>query len=536
MTENHRLAADGVLEDGVSTRPATAAELAGFDRAEEVLSQFRAPVLYRAEHPNERLFVACFDGTWNDMREDPEHTTNVGLIARQLDDVEQASAGRIHSAYVDGIGTDGSGLQRAVDGAIGFSYDARLETMYEQLMVQARRWKQENPDAEIRIVDLGFSRGAEEAAGFARLVHQRGIADPTGYRRFRGDDGQMHVEFTKPPLVATGAVAQAEALFDPVGTGHPRAHDRRPPASVISGFQLVAADERRNLFQSTSIMDPGQSHDGRFLSVTVPGAHSDVGGGYHRNGLAMRSSDLMADYINGLTDPPLLQKQLMQADPRLDVIHRSEEGAFFYRTSVFDAHGERGRVEALAPRGTPGDRFNAEPRDEALASRFEFRAVAIGPLPQMTSRTPDAAATSETALAPQPVMDSRDRALHAQALDGVRRLDAELGRTPDTVTERAAAALLAVAREAGLERIDRVVRSDDGRHLFAVQGELASPTNRWARVDSGIAANTPVATSLQALATLNAEIERRTSVAHDGPTQTAPNHAPPPPARTIGAH
>lgn len=525
MTENHRIGSDGVLEDGVGTRPATASELAAFHDAEATLSGMQVPRLYRAAAPDERLFVACFDGTWNDMREDPEHVTNVGRMALQLDDVEQASAGRVHAAYVDGIGTDGSRLERIVDGAVGYSYDARLEAMYEQLMLQARRWKQENPDAEIRVVDLGFSRGAEEAAGFARLVQERGIADPTGYRLHRGEDGALHVEYTKPPLVPPGAVAQAEALFDPVGTGHPRAHDRRPPPGVLSGFQIVAADERRNLFKSTSVMDPGLSQDGRFLSVTVPGAHSDVGGGYHRNGLSVRSFDLMADYINALSDTPLLQTQPAPLDPRFNVVHRSEQGAFFYRTSAYDAHGERARVEALAPRGTLGDRNNAEPRDEALASRFEFGRVAIG--------IPTA---SRTTSPERPVVADADRTLHRQALDAMRGVDASMGRTSDATTERVSAALLPVAREAGLTRIDHVVRSNDGRYLFAVEGELTSPTNRWARIDAAIAAVTPVETSLQALRSLNAEIERRGTHAQESHAVDPLRQDATARVRTMGVH
>jgi hypothetical protein len=44
-------------------------------------------------------------------------------------------------------------------------------------------------------------------------------------------------------------------LFDAVGTGEPvREHDRRLPPSVISGFQIISADERRGLFKSDRII------------------------------------------------------------------------------------------------------------------------------------------------------------------------------------------------------------------------------------------------------------------------------------------
>ena len=74
------------------------------------------------------------------------------------------------------------------------------------------------------------------------------------------------LEYTRPPLVEPGQVAQAVGLFDPVGTGDPvKHHDRRLPPSVISGIQITAADERRGLFKSDRIVDPGMTPDGRFL-------------------------------------------------------------------------------------------------------------------------------------------------------------------------------------------------------------------------------------------------------------------------------
>jgi hypothetical protein len=171
-------------------------------------------------------------------------------------------------------------------------------------------------------------------------------------------------------------VAQAVGLFDPVGTGEPvRDHDRRLPPSVISGFQIIAADERRGLFKSDHIIDPGMTPDGRFLGVIVAGAHSDVGGSYFRDGLAIRSDNLMAAYLNGLSDKPLLEMQAVPDDPRLDVVHRSEDGMLIYRLGhKIDRRSPDGYNELLVPKGEMkhvGDPYNAEPRDESLSGRFE---------------------------------------------------------------------------------------------------------------------------------------------------------------------
>ncbi|GAB1595319.1 XVIPCD domain-containing protein [Lysobacter claricitrinus] len=524
MTEKHSVGPDGILEDGVGYRLADRADLQTYDEAQRQLAAFRMPVLLPASDPDVRLYVACFDGTGNNATRDPEHASNV---ARVYDELHAQRDARVGAGYMEGIGTQSNPIVRLADGAIGFSYDDKLERMYLQFSRQVFEWKRENPDADIRIAELGFSRGGEEAAGFTRMVAERGVQDPSGAVR---EHGVIH--YTKPPLVELGRVAQVLIEIDPVGTGAPRLHDRRPAPSVIAGVQFVARDEARNLFQSTSIMDPGATADGRFLSVTIAGAHSNLGDTYHHNGLGVLTGNMVTDAVNALSDTPLLAKRALPERAEYYAIHRSQETLPIYRTSVFDAHHERGRVDALAPRGTPGDRFNAEPRDEALASRFEFRPVAIGPLP---AETPKLAPPSAPAAPPTATLGDADRALHGQALAGVRRLDTQLGRTSDAASDRVAAALLPVAREAGLRRIDNVVRSDDGRYLFAVEGELTSPTNRWARVDAGVAANTPVETSMQALRTLNAEIERRGNVAIDAPGQSKMHEPPSPPARTIGA-
>jgi hypothetical protein len=281
-------------------------------------------------------------------------------------------------------------VPRILDGAIGYTHGARVEEMYRRFIEQAKTWREQDPQAEIHVADIGFSRGAEEAASFARLVHERGIQNPRGAIYTRDSHGNItHVEYTKPPLVEPGKVAQVVGLFDAVGTGAPvNDYDRRLPPSVISGVQIFAKDEHRGLFKSDHIIDPGLSPDGRFLGVLVPGAHSDVGGGYLRNGLSTRSGNLMVDYLNALSDRPFLEKSPEPTDPRLNVVHRSTEGLLLYR--VWD------KVDRLKPEGyntleaprhhhhgyrVAGDPYNAEPRDEALSGRFEFRAVPISPVP-----------------------------------------------------------------------------------------------------------------------------------------------------------
>lgn len=381
--------------DGVATYPATEEDLASFDRASRALAAFQAPVLVDGRRPDDRLFVAAFDGTGNSRSKDaPENHTNVARIHDQIlgyakGEEQRQGYSAISAGYVEGVGTQG-GLGGTRDLISGRTYEARLEEMYLQFATQAKDWIDKNPDADIRLAAIGFSRGAEQAAGFTRMVEARGIRNPEGAEVVRGRDGLIErVTYIGPPLREPGTVVQAAGLFDPVGTGVPRDHDRRLAASVVSGFQITADDERRNLFQGTRITDPGVTEDGRFLNVTVAGAHSDIGGSYRLDGLSIRSGNLMVDYLNALSDRPFLHKREEPADPERNVIHRSEEHQFFYRTSLYDRQGARAHQEDLAPAALCRiDCRDAEPRDEALAAGFAWRPVPIAPVPGARAEGP----------------------------------------------------------------------------------------------------------------------------------------------------
>ncbi|XUP36273.1 hypothetical protein WAE31_20185 (plasmid) [Xanthomonas axonopodis pv. vasculorum] len=192
-------------------------------------------------------------------------------------------------------------------------------------------------------------------------------------------------------------------LYDPVPTGYMEVFDRRLPPSVVSGFQISAADERRGMFPVDQTLQHGVSEDGRFLHVTVAGAHSDIGGTYLRGGLGGRSLNLMTDYHNGLLSEPMLPRMHEPTDPRMNVIHRSEEGNPLFRIAPkVDRATPAGQVHQLtadyARYAQPGEVVHlplqgADPLDSALAPIAETARPA-----QRTAQVDDAALTEGDAL------------------------------------------------------------------------------------------------------------------------------------------
>jgi len=373
--------------DGVKADLADRKQLATYETAQSHLAGFAAPVLLSEGKPEQRLFFAAFDGTGNSKR-DLTKLTNVAHMHEQVkryadDQVDRHGGSSLQAGYVEGPGTQDRWFSRLVDKATGRSYEARIEEMYLQFVTQSDRWLKENPDADIRLFVTGFSRGGEQSAGFTRMVEERGIQSPEGAIVRRDKDGLIvpPVAYPSPPLREPGTVIQSVGLFDPVGTGEPKRHDRRPASAVVVGFNIEASLEKRDLFPSTTIIDRGATEDGRFLSVKVAGAHSDIGGGYQRNGLAIMSGNLMIDFFNAHVQPPPLEKRALPDDPGQYVIHRSQNHSPLFGTSHFDRTGERRIDELLAPPSLCRiDCRDALPRNETMAASVPWRPVTIGPV------------------------------------------------------------------------------------------------------------------------------------------------------------
>ena len=406
--------------DGVSRYAADEHDLDTYAQAENDLAKMRVPLLRQTDDPNSKLFVAYFDGTGNDAGNPHKGVTNVAHLYRATAGVA-ADDTSLGTFYLRGPGTQENDAVAAWDGARGSSYDARLETMYYEFCSKAGQWLRENPDSRISLANVGFSRGAEQAAGFARMVAERGIEDVSKAEVVRNSEGLIvKARYPAPPLQPPGQVAQAELLFDPVGTGIPYQRDRRPPPQVLTGLQITAEDERRDLFLGTHILDPGFTHDGRFLNVTVGGCHSDIGGSSREDGLARRSYNLGVDFLNALSDRPFLHKQHLRPD--LDVVHRSVEHSRGYDDDLYRAnerrglpeHLRRGHVEAIG--GRPADRSaqarDAEPIDRELDAAFPRRRVEIGPVPETPSQFRERA----------PARERNDLQPEAPAPDFLRRL------------------------------------------------------------------------------------------------------------------
>ena len=359
---------------GDETYPADTHDLESYRLAEADMAKMRIPVLLHADSPHERLYIAALDGTGNSMIDDDrKHWSSVAEIYDQILITKPAN---VATGYVEGTYTQDGLLntpKRLLDGRFGITFEDRVETAYYQLCMQAKTWLREDPQAQIRVAGVGFSRGAEEVAALQRMIEERGIRDPDAAALRRDRENLItHIEYAdRPLLVPPGRTLQAALLFDPVVEGVER-FDRRLPRSTLNTYQISAEDERRNLFKVNDHVPPGFSEDHRNLNSSVGGVHSDIGNTYEENGLGVYSFNLGVAFLNRLSDRPYLQEQAIPDDPALFVVHRSEQGMHgLYGTSSYDKDGVRDRLQDQSPQ--PGLQ-RKDPISPELEMQVERRA------------------------------------------------------------------------------------------------------------------------------------------------------------------
>lgn len=203
-------------------------------------------------------------------------------------------------------------------------------------------------------------------------------------------------------------------------------------------------------------------------------------------------------------------------------------------TELNDARQVRLERQQQAQQFHPDD-----PNRERGIARSPFTFADAGPSTAPGTQTAQGDTIRVASVSPtrSNAMDSShsDYPLYSQIRDGVQRLDAQHGRTPDESSDRLAASLLPLAKENGLTRVDHVMLSDGrnrgvapGENVFLVQGRPDDPSMLRAHMPTQVATQTPVAESMQRLESVNQALELQTrqqqSIDAQRQQQESPRH------------
>src|SRR5690554_525401 len=238
-----------------------------------------------------------FDGTGNHRGNDQilanRDVTNVAkLYDLYRDDGLGSNYRRI---YVNGPGTiDGqhtpNGFEASED-LMGLGLGIGPEGGHDRIGYALERMRRDifAGDYEEVVFDVfGFSRGAALARHFVNLINEQ--RKTVLLPQFNGASlFSPMVGVTPVPAFPSGVKARVNfvGLFDTVGSFYLPGDNANldfnlnlSPSSAERVVHLTAHHEIRKNFPLSSIMDASGNGPSHFTEIAVPGAHSDVGGGY----------------------------------------------------------------------------------------------------------------------------------------------------------------------------------------------------------------------------------------------------------------
>lgn len=226
------------------------------------------------------------------------HWLNSLYIADQTLLEEQTQA-QIQT-YISGIGTAAG----KSDSAIGMGLGTSILDVFEGVVTKTDEAMEGithalsefmtfnlNPDfciAKIQFDVFGFSRGAAAARHFANRVMEQDSAIASAIvKGLRGDfyDGKPSGEVRFLGIFDTvAAIGGISNFFDINGRRNPRVKLELRPSVAQKVFQITAMNEYRYNFSLNSIQ-------GMWPELALPGAHSDIGGGYNPVGSSFQENE-----------------------------------------------------------------------------------------------------------------------------------------------------------------------------------------------------------------------------------------------------
>jgi uncharacterized protein (DUF2235 family) len=244
-----------------------------------------------------KRIVFCADGTWDD----PDSCTNVYTMFNAVSITPDQV-----SSYDEGVGSDGTPIQKLLGGAFGDGLFQKIKDGYTKIA--------HGYNAGDQIFLFGFSRGAYTARSLAGMIAICGLPTvpfddnllETAFQAYRNKDQRAALLASLASYQMFDAKITMVDVWDTVGAlGIPALEggvdssvygflDTGLHPDVLNAFQALSIDERRKQFPPTLWTQP-PSPGQRVEQVWFAGVHCDVGGRYSETGL----SDITLSWMMG---------------------------------------------------------------------------------------------------------------------------------------------------------------------------------------------------------------------------------------------
>ncbi len=332
--------------------------------------------------------VLCSDGTGN--RGGKGQGTNVWRIYHAID--RNSKKKEQVAFYDDGVGTEDYKYLRYFSGATGFGFTRNVKDLYRLLVLNYDDMSGDGTPPDIYL--FGFSRGAYTVRALAAFVASEGIIQNAQkfserdldfaiqalvckYRSYwRKPFHQIHSRWltrnrrntdyrtNRVRIKCIGVWDTVSAIGVPFDIGLKklilkvfcpfRFHDYSLSPRVDYAFHAVSIDDRRKTFHPELWNEDDKEN--RVEQVWFSGVHSNVGGGYPKQGMSYVTLDWMMERTDtanrrnwGLHfDKPLRDEARHEANVH-DKLYDSRSGVLaFYRYSPRDMddptpHGDAGK-------------------------------------------------------------------------------------------------------------------------------------------------------------------------------------------------
>lgn len=172
-----------------------------------------------------------------------------------------------------------------------------------QLESQMQEIYSNDPQANIIVNTIGFSRGAAESLDFGNLV-QQGVPIPG---EFDANGQSLTYSGDQAPQIGAMVLYDPVASFGIAGNDINLGYELNIPSSAEHVLEITARDESRLFFPLTSAVNPNEEtnwfyNDGQVVELTMPGVHSDIGGSYP-NPYSYYSLDMGYSFLQQLGVP-----------------------------------------------------------------------------------------------------------------------------------------------------------------------------------------------------------------------------------------
>jgi uncharacterized protein (DUF2235 family) len=251
-----------------------------------------------------KKIVFCADGTWDGAK----NNTNVYRISSAIKSIPGVQI----VYYDDGVGEDGTPIEKLLGGAFGLGLWNKIKEGYSDISNVYEDGDQ--------VFIFGFSRGAYTARSLAGMIavcglpakqHDSALVE-TAFSAYRSRIPEERKE--RLAGIQTYGMVDAQiamlGVWDTVGSlGIPAVFGLVDPVAygfldtslhpdVLNAYHAVSIDERRSEFPATlwtSTPQPGRVME----QVYFAGVHSDVGGGYNADGNGTALSDITLSWMLG---------------------------------------------------------------------------------------------------------------------------------------------------------------------------------------------------------------------------------------------